>query len=672
MATIVNNDTLAFILTDYGLNRVTEALNDPNTYINLTKIKVGDANGEYYHPESTMTSLIHPIPDGEFRLVEKELLEDNETVSLLAVIPETFGGCDIREVGLYETVGGVDILFAVGTQQPFVKPEILDNYLITIDYYIFLKSATLAQVYDKIILDPFTQLVTSADLQDLLSTILFSQTNLMDQIGANSETIGFDRPTQLYNLIVEMRNSSANSMAFSNFSNLVSFTSNPMNIFGYWLFRYPKVDTTSVALTDIGYQGNSLETNKQVNLLSQRFIGDTSFIKFENPNYFSLSNDKLLLLTNDEQTEDEPFSMLFCVNPLNYETDRTLLACSNYATRSHTFEVKELSNGQFFMRIFTDESNYITYTSAINSIPKAPHTIGLTYSPEYNTVKLFINGLRTVVRQVETGSYTHMSITNGTIYGYTATIIENAYVDNVSNPTKIYNEDGTESIGTGWAIVRTNSGKQIQYYGKATTRDSSKDFTLEKLYCWMGYTEADYIYTKDSPENLTTASELYNSDYSPYTGSKFQVALVNNRVVILFEANETEYYESGDIPAKELYCYEYKGTPQYIWANSDVNPTVLLKDNGDEYMGTDWTCSNGVIMYLDQYEATYESEQNKEVAAAVTGSYIINSSNIKTDLINSEVGVISVIKEALSDDQLRLLGLLLYSSAGGNPCVALT
>ena len=44
------------------------------------------------------------------------------------MIPENIGGFDIREVGLYETVNGVDNLFAIGTCQPFVKPTAADNY----------------------------------------------------------------------------------------------------------------------------------------------------------------------------------------------------------------------------------------------------------------------------------------------------------------------------------------------------------------------------------------------------------------------------------------------------------------------------------------------------------------------------------------------------------------
>lgn len=672
MAKIVNNDNLTFILTTYGLDRVTTALNDPETYINLTKIKVGDANGNYYEPNPEDIGLKHPIPDGEFRLVEKELLEDEETVSLLAVIPESFGGCDIREVGLYETIDGEDKLFALGTQQPFVKPEILDNYLITIDYYIFLKSQTLAYIYDKIILDPFTQLVSESDLEDLMSTILFSQTNLMDQIGANSEIIGFDRPTQLYDLISIMRSSSANSIAYSNFTNLLGFV-NSDSIFGYWLFNYPKINTTSVAITDISYSGNNLRTSKQVNLLPQEYIGDTSFLTLEPNDYFSLSNDKVLLLTDEAQTQDEPFSMLFCVKPLSVEVDRTLLACSNYATGSHAFEIKELSNGRIHIRLFTNASNYITYTSPINTVPNDVHVLGISYTPTNHVLNVFLNGLKVSMTTVETGNYTHMSLASGTIYGYSATPLEDVYTDDLTNKNHLYNEDGTPTgASQGWTVVPISGGKEIRYYNNVTQRNSSKDFTLGKLYCWMGYTGTDFVYTKEDPLHLRSDSILYNSDYSVYNGNKFQVYYVDGQIKILFYSSYAEYYESGDIPAKELYCFEYEDTPQIIWANSNSNPAVLLQSNGDEYTGTEWTCSEGVIKYLNKYVATYESSQNKEVAAATTGSYIVNSSNEKADLINSKVGIIVVTKTNLTDEQLRLLSLLLYSCAGRNPCIALS
>ena len=198
MAQVINStDYLTFILTQYGLNRVGEALANPNEDLNISKIKVGDANFTYYEPTETQTELVHLIPDGEFYIIEKELLEDNLTVSFHAIFPETFQNAEIREVGIYETIDGVDYLFAVSTQQPLLKPYMDLNYLVSVDYYAFLKAQNLAEVYDQIVLNPDNQLVSGEDLENLMSTILFTEDNLMDQIHDNTKILGLNRVQQL-------------------------------------------------------------------------------------------------------------------------------------------------------------------------------------------------------------------------------------------------------------------------------------------------------------------------------------------------------------------------------------------------------------------------------------------------------------------------------------------
>jgi hypothetical protein len=210
MAQIVNNDKLTLILTQYGLNRVAEAMSDPSLNLCLTKIKFGSGkNFEYYAPVESQNSLEGPIPEAEFYVYKKELLEDDLTISFYTIIPENIGGFDIREVGLYEVVDGEDKLFAIGTCQPFVKPTTADNYFMAVDYYIFLKAADLSKVYEQIILDAEHALVTDADLEELMRTFLFSNANLVNQIGNNSRIVGYNRATQLYEKI------EANKTSFS-------------------------------------------------------------------------------------------------------------------------------------------------------------------------------------------------------------------------------------------------------------------------------------------------------------------------------------------------------------------------------------------------------------------------------------------------------------------------
>ena len=203
MTQIVNDDKLNLVLTEYGLNRIAEAVKDPTLNLMISKIKLGNGdNEEYYEPSPSQTTLKGDL-GLEFYIYDKKLLEDKVTISFHTVIPETAGDFDIREVGLYETIDGEDILFAISTQQPFVKPSSDYFYFININYYIFLKNVNFSEIYDQIILDPEHSLATEDDLEEMMRTFLFAQGNLIDQIGNNSKIIGYNRATQLYEKITQ-------------------------------------------------------------------------------------------------------------------------------------------------------------------------------------------------------------------------------------------------------------------------------------------------------------------------------------------------------------------------------------------------------------------------------------------------------------------------------------
>ena len=130
MTKIVDDKRLNLILTQHGLNRIADALSDPTVTIEITNIRLGSGdNFEYYAPSEYQTELKGDLGIS-LPVVEKALLEDNLTVSFRSIIPETLGGIDIREIGLYENYNGVETLFAISTQQPIVKPSINFGYVI--------------------------------------------------------------------------------------------------------------------------------------------------------------------------------------------------------------------------------------------------------------------------------------------------------------------------------------------------------------------------------------------------------------------------------------------------------------------------------------------------------------------------------------------------------------
>ena len=669
MTQVLNDtDELTFILTQYGLNRVAEAISNPAEELNLTKIKVGDANFEYYIPTleeffEPDSDLRHLIPGGEFYIVEKQLLEDNLTVSLHAVFPESFQNAEIREVGVYETIDGVDYLFAVSTQQPLLKPFIDLNYLTSVDYYAFLKSANLADVYEQIVLNPDNQLVTEEDLENLMSTILFTENNLMEQINGNTRVIGLNRAQQLHEKIEENRRDFGYYAAYNNYSTILDYV-DAEKVFGYWIFNYPRRVSPSASIIDIGLAGRNFSTNANINSYERIYNGIMPMLKFNSPNYFFLNEEMAFL--NEAKTADISFTMGFAVEPLSTTGDRTLLARSNYATNSHVFEVTEKADGSLEIQLFADSSNYITFSSDSGIIPNTPHSLVFTYDASTALITAFVAGHKIKLTKATTGTYSCMNSTPSTLYAYTYTPTQVIYANSSTTPTALKNADGSPYAGGDWAI----SNNQVFYKSNTSSYSSADNTETDTLYKWSynDGTQDHPIYTK--VDTIAADTPLFNDDYTLYTGTDFAVVQSGTGYIITYLSNATTYIQS--IAPVTLYAFKYTGSLQAIWANSSTTPSVLYEANGDMYIQSlnAWHIDPDTNKVLYQSnEGTYTPSANVTVPYLPTTSFIVDNDGTNTNFINSNVGVITVIKDGLTDDELRVLSLNLESTMGNNPCV---
>lgn len=668
MTTIVNNDPLVLILTDYGLNRIAEALADNTVTLNLSKIKVGNGeNEEYYTPSADQTELKGPVENGSFYIIEKELLEDGITTCLKALFPENFGGCDIREVGLYETTtNNEDKLFAIATQQPIVKPNPEDNYFMAVDYLLFLKSANLAEVYDQIILNPDNQLISEKDLQELMNSMLFTQGNLSVQIGKNSRIIGLNRASQLYEQIVANRDAMGNTAVTGSFATLSGFTGSD-NIIGYWMFDYPRRNTAAYSITDLNLTEYNMSSSSNVNSLERNYHGIVPFLTFKDSDYYFLNAETPFSLYNIDLEEDYSFTMMFTVAPVNTSSTRTLLAKSNYATGSHVFEVNELASGAVEVKIFSDKDNYITFTSASNLInPDDVHALVISYDKDEMSLTGYLNGNYLNFTKTMTGNFTHISTGGSLLYGFSFTPYEIIYTDSLSDPTELLNKDGSPYTGEDWVL---DEG-EFYYKSEQANRDSNHDLNTDYLYAWT-YNDGVYdyfIYTKTL--TLDENTKLYNADLSEYTGSDYVIRFIGGEYTIQYQNSYIMSYDSNfDIPSREIYAYITYLPEIHIWANSNSEPVILFDSNGDIYTGSDWTVENYTISYKDQGDASYDSSLNKNITSEGVASYIIDIQGNPVQYVNSEIGIIAATKTALSVNEMRICALELISSLGKNPCM---
>ena len=853
MTKVVNDtDKLTYILTNYGLARVAEALADTTVNIVLTKMKLGDANYEYYEPEAGSTELVHPIEGAEYPILAKELLEDGLTVSLHSVFPERLDNCEIREVGIYETVNGEDKLFARSTQQPLIKPSTELNYFTTVDYYAFLKSQNLSDIYDQIVLDPDDQLVTEEDLENLMKTIAFTESNLMEQINGNSRVIGLNRAQQLKAKIEANRDAFGYTSAYNTYSLLLNAI-NSDDIFGYWLFNYPRRTTSTSSVTDISPRRRNLSTNKPINVYERIYDGITPTLKFNAPNYFYLDqgegvigydenaftivgnpvvnsigvasdfsendylkgidmtvtsgdtgalyfnfsvsnrdNDQSIfytaepytfnsffssdaselmvqlgdgtqwlttlfipvtlgreytirvlfnnegaylgvlengvyvektgaLFTNpvatefgemivgaphdsyeafsgsidlkaialrvngvqifsgskysadndmsfitEDRTADTPFSMIFAVEPLGTE-DRTLIARSNYATNTNVFEITETAEGTLRVKLFTDSSNYATFESAVKMVPNKPHAVAFSYDPLNRTMTAFVGGKKVRMNRTVTGNYTHMNDATATLYAFTYTENGTIWANSATVPTELLNADGTPYTGTEWEL----SDGTVFFGEFVSTYEESKNEETDKLYAWNYNDGLDdhTIYTKT--ETLEADTIMYNANYTQYIGTAFTLVLSGSDYIIQYNSNTTEYTEEMNIEPQTLYAYYYEGNMNTVWANDSSIPSILYDANGDLYTGTDFTLNNNIIYYKDGGEATYNSLFNILIPALPVTSYVTGVNGEPEKYINSNIGVVVVIKAGMTEEQLRSFSLNIEAALGNNPCITI-
>lgn len=683
MSTIVNDNKLNLILTTHGKNRIAQAIADRTIRIEITKIKIGDGlDHEYYTPSETQTTLMGDLGI-EFPVIEKTLLEDGQTISFLSIISENNGGFDIREVGLYENYNGVDTLFAISTQQPFVKPSIDYNYLISVEYSMYLKASNISSVYDQIVLTADNVVVTQPDLEDMMNTVLFAHANLIDQIQKNSTIIGYNRPTQLYQLINENKTNFSYITTYKNYSTLTNFL-NPENLIGYWVFDFSRHGIKTDEIPDISDNRTNITSSTTVATLGRSYSGFLSSIDFSSPNYFFLNTDIPFSLLNELQTADDPFTMIFALKPNNFNTKRTLLARCNAALEdSKVFEVSELPNGSVEVVLYSNSTNYITFTSAQNIIPTDGfHSLIITYDPTDLSMKCYIGGQEYLMSSSITNSYTHMNSKLSVIYCFSCTPTRFIYAngDNENAPTKLFNADGTSYVGADWTIETSETGTVVKYEDFNADYAENKDIDSPTFYAWS-WTDPDTLakftaYT--TTEILEETTPLYDVTrnegevvtilpMSPDAG--FEIRATGADFIIQYNSHNTEADPSLNVPSQILYKWEYVAPTSYIYTNNSQYPTLLFNADGTSYTGTDWYVYDYKI-FFNEDQATYSPQNNKSLSILEVGSYVTDSSGQKVNLINSKVGLVVVSKEILKPNQARTFSLLLESTLGKNPCIS--
>ena len=699
---MVDSNRLQLILTNYGLTRITEAMLKPGEILALTKIRIGSGdNGKYYDPSEYQTELKGDL-GYEFYVYDKQLLEDGLTISFHTIIPEDVSGFDIREVGLYEVVGGEEHLFAIATQQPIVKPDVRYNYFINVNYYMFLKAQDLADLYDRITLDVEHAPISEADLESLLRSFLFAQENLMLQVGKNSELIGYNRPTQIMEKVNENKQNYSYITLYKNFASVLDLIDSPNDVLAYWAFDYSRRETLGGSIVDLSNNKEYLKTNVPLSALPHIYRGFQSMFTFSGVNNYYLPSEQPMSLYDATNNRDKFFTMVFSLepNPDSYNKTRTIIAKSNKALGASIFEVQETSTGALQVRLYSDATHYITFTTGENVIPHTAHSIVLTYDPLEKQIIAYINSKEYLLQAIETpvGGYTHMNTNaEGTLYGYSCIPVYIAYagtdIAGSGTPSDYILCDETSGAPeeiNGWYI----SDNEV-YFRDNIVEPSEEPVNTVTLYA-HSYDDSSSIHTiYTRTEEVTSMDDfLYNSDFTIYDGPDFNIkeGAEEGEYKVVYgpidDQHDTTLNPSENI-TRSIYEFEWSPGLQTIYTITDE----LQSDNYPLYIATTdesgkvsynlytenppmWTIQPSTTsgLYELVYDTNYElggftSTQDSEVTVSDTPmtSYITNAEGTTKDSINSSVGLIAIIEKKLEAADARVLALNLCATLGINP-----
>lgn len=425
MANIYNNtDNLYWVYTAYGKERLSSL--QTNDLLKLYNIRIGSYDwyedprsilgGTYseaafkaYFQSGETVALGSEIENGSFPITGKALDEKTFCVTLTSTIDENRGGFDVREIGIYETLDdNTEVLFAVCTMQPLPKPSVETNHYISSQINCRLFSRLLADNYDKILLDPTNNYATAEEIKEFQQTLLFVESNLASQISNNSQIIGYNRPEQLYQLILDDKKKYSSFGASSTYASFLNATS-LANVQSFWVFNYTNDVTRLVSIADLSNYGLYLSTDQLSTMYERGYEGLASWLNFNERHYYTLDKDVKFSLLKDGK--DTKFTFFFVGAQNNNKHDCTLLAKDNEFAEHPGFHIKVLKNRSLQVRFYTNRSNYVTFTTPENSIPRAGefYVMSISYNADVEQnnpmIKVVINGINVAVNSTYAEGY---------------------------------------------------------------------------------------------------------------------------------------------------------------------------------------------------------------------------------------------------------------------------
>lgn len=196
------------IFTEYAIHKINRNITQDYENFNFTKIRLGNKEGIL---DSTRTSLIDTV----YTLPIDSVSLNNNIFTILSTIPDTIEGFDIREIGLYDTVGGIDNLFVFSEIDTTKPADLTYKLILTLDLDLMI--VNLYPVYPEItILDKeYVPLHVEESFEETLNYV---NTNLERIIEDNATEIGYNRAQVFYE---KQKDINSNLQNFTNTSKYI-------------------------------------------------------------------------------------------------------------------------------------------------------------------------------------------------------------------------------------------------------------------------------------------------------------------------------------------------------------------------------------------------------------------------------------------------------------------
>ena len=137
-------------------------------------------------------------------------------------------------------------------------------------------------------------------------------------------------------------------------------------------------------------------------------------------------------------------------------------------------------------------------------------------------------------------------------------------------------------------------------------------------------------------------------------------------------SNNNNVFEINELANNSLEVKLFMDSENYLifTSEAEVIPnkahSIMISYNPNTKNITAYVSARKVA--LSRTEAGIFTHLNKETMLPIT-SYVIDSNSEKSQYVNSNVGVVSIIKKALTDEEIRAFALTLEASMGNNPCI---